>query len=127
MASSASTSSIARKRIRANTQDRKSSAEIAVEAEEEAKVAEQNAAAERILSQSVKAGHPTKKRRAKPKGKSTAQLGLLAAIVIGGIAAISGWRYLPETLGVHWTGESATIPRRHVRAARSAELANPTN
>ncbi len=96
MASSASTSSMARQRIRANTQGRKSSAEIAAEAEEEAKVAEQNAAAERILSQSVKAGHPTKKRRAKPERKSTAQIGLLAAIVIGGIAAIIGLRYLAE-------------------------------
>ncbi len=104
MASSASTSSMTRKRILANTQDRKSSTEIAVEAEEEAKVAEQNAAAERILSKQVKAGEP-KKQRAKPKAKSTAQVGLLAAIFIGGIAAIIGLRYLAEMLGVNWIGE----------------------
>ena len=106
MASSASTSSIARRRILANTQDRKSGADPALTAEEEAKIAEQNAAAERILSQQVKSGQP-KKRRAKPKRKrkSTAQIGLLAAIGIGGIAAIIGLRYLAEMTGVNWIGD----------------------
>ena len=91
---------MARRRIRANTQDLKSDAGAAVEAEEEAKVAEQNAVAERILSHQVKSGQP-KKRHAKPKRKLTALLGLLAAIVIGGIAAILGLRYLAEVFAVN--------------------------
>ena len=104
MASSGPASSIARRRILANAQNRKSGGTSEAPAEEDAEVAARNAEAERILSKRVKV-RSNKTRRKKPRGKSTTQVVLLAIIGIAGIAAIIGLRYLSEALGVNWIGE----------------------
>ena len=104
MASSGPSSSIARKRILANAQNRKSGGAPEAPAEEDAEVAARNADVERILSKRV-TGRSNKTRRKKPRGKSTTQVVMLAIIGITGIAAIIGLRYLSEALGVNWIGE----------------------
>ena len=60
--------------------------------------AARNEDAQRILSQPVKAGE---KRRKKPQSQQTTRVILLGAILIGGIAAILGLRYLAEMVGVN--------------------------
>ncbi len=109
MGSSGQSGSLSRKRILANVQDRKTGETPEVMAEEDADVAARNEAAERILSKPVKAKSKktgAKKSRAKkPPGRSTTQVVLLAAIGIGGIAAIIGLRYLAEAFGVNWVGD----------------------
>lgn len=101
-------SSLTRKRILANAGDRKKGGPEGPTPEEEAAAAAQAEAAERILSQPVrtgKAGGSRKKRRKSAKGRSVAQIGLLAALVVGGIGAIIGLRYFAEMSGVNWVGE----------------------
>ncbi len=99
MASSGSASSMSRKRILANVQDRRTEAPP-----EEDAAAARNEAAERILSKPVKS--KTRKSRAKkPKGRSATQVVILAIIGISGIAAIIGLRYLAEAFGVNWVGD----------------------
>ncbi len=101
-------SALARKRIRANAGDRKKGGLAGPTPEEEAAAAAQAEAAERILSRSVKAGdggRTRKKRRKSAKGRSVAQIGLLGALVVGGIGAILALRYFAEMAGVNWTGE----------------------
>ncbi len=104
MASSGPASSIARKRILANAQNRKSGGAPEALAEEDAEAAARNADVERILSKRVK-GRGGKSKRKKPKGRSATQVVLLAIIGITGIAAIIGLRYLSEAFGVNWIGE----------------------
>ncbi len=101
MASSAKISSLSRKRILAYAQVLKTGQTPEAPAEEVTDVALRADDAERMLSQPVKAG---KKRRKKRWGQGTTQVVLLAAIGIGGIAAIIGLRYLSEALGVNWIG-----------------------
>lgn len=103
MASSASTKSIARRRIRANAQGRKTNDTLEAPDEDDVDVAALDDDAERILSQRIKSGQK-KKRRPKSR-RSTTQVGLLAAIVIGGIAMIIGLRYIAEMFGVNWIGD----------------------
>ena len=104
MASSGPASSIARRRILANAQNRKSGGTPDESAEADAEATARNEDAQRILSKRVKArGGKTK--RKKPKGRSSTQVVLLAIIGITGIAAIIGLRYLSEALGVNWIGE----------------------
>ena len=103
MASAASNKALTRKRILANVQDRKKTDTPDVSAEEDAKTAAQESAAERILCQPVKAAR--KKRRKPPKGRSVAQITLLGAIVIAGIAAIIVLRNVAEMSGVNWVGD----------------------
>ena len=96
MVSSGQTSSLSRKRILANAQVRNTGGTPEAPAEEDADVAARNEDAERIRSKSVTTG---KKRRKKRWGRSTTQVVLLAAIGIGGIAAILGLRYVAEMIG----------------------------
>ncbi len=103
MNSSGPASSLSRKRILANAQDR-STGEIPQSPEEDAAAAARNEAAERILSKPVK-GKAKKTRRKKRRSRSTTQVVLLAIIGISGIAAIIGLRYLSEAFGVNWIGE----------------------
>ena len=105
MASSEHTSTLNRKRLRANVkrtranvQERKKGDTPEAPPEEETTVASQADDAQRILSKPVKAGE---KRRKKRWGRSTTQVALLGAILIGGIAAIIGLRYLAEMVGVN--------------------------
>ncbi len=104
MASSGPASSLSRKRILANAQDRRTGEIPEAPAEEDAEAAARNAAAVRILSKPVKS-RGKKSRRKKPRGRWTTQVVLLAIIGIGGIAAIIGLRYLSEAIGVTWIGE----------------------
>ncbi len=101
MASSAKISSLSRKRILANAQVRKTGQTLEAPAEEDTDVAARNEDAERILSKPVKAG---KKRRKKRWSQEATQVVLLGAVVIGGIAAILGMRYLSEMVGNNWIG-----------------------
>ncbi len=101
MASSGQASSIARRRILANAQNRKSVGTSEAPAEEDAEVAARNADAERILSKRVK-GRGKKTKRKKPRGQSATQVVVLAIIGIAGIAAIIGLRYLGESVGINW-------------------------
>ena len=101
MASSAKISSLSRKRILANAQVRKTGTTLEAPAEEDTDVAARNEDAERILSKPVKAG---KKRRKKRWGQGATQVVLLGAVVIAGIAAILGLRYLSEMVGNNWIG-----------------------
>ena len=105
MASSGQASSTSRKRILANVQGRRvGDAPEAPPEEEDAAAAARNEKAERILSKPVKS--KSKKARAKkPRGRSTNQVVVLAIIVISGIAAIIGLRYLAEAFGVNWIGD----------------------
>ncbi len=98
MASSGHTSTLSRKRIRANVQERKKGDTPETPPEEETTVASRADDAQHILSQPVKAA---KKRRKKPWGQETIQVVLLGAMLIGGIAAILGLRYLAEMVGVN--------------------------
>ncbi len=105
MASSGQTSTQKRNRIRANVkrtranvQERKKGDTPEAPPEEETTVALRADDAQRILSQPVKAG---KKRRKKPQSQQTTRVILLGAILIGGIAAILGLRYLAEMVGVN--------------------------
>ncbi len=105
MASSEQTSTQRRKRIRANVgrtranmQERKKGDTPEAPPEEETTVALRADDAQRILSQPVNAG---KKRRKKPWSHQTTQVVLVGAILIGGIAAIIGLRYLAEMVGVN--------------------------
>ena len=105
MASSGQTSTQRRNRIRANVgrtranvQERKKGDTPEAPPEEETNVALRADDAQRILSQPVKAG---KKRRKKPQSQQTTRVILLGAILIGGIAAILGLRYLAEMVGVN--------------------------
>ena len=98
MASSRQTSSLSRRQILANVQDRKTGGTPEVPAEEDAEAAARNENAERILSKPVK-GRGKKTRRKKPRGRSVTQVVLLAIIGIGGIAVILGLRYLFEMVG----------------------------
>ncbi len=91
MASSGLSSSLSRKRILANMQDRKTGGTPEASVEED--VASRADDAERIPSKPVKAGQ---KRRKKRWGREATQVVLLGAVVIGGIAAIVGLRYLAE-------------------------------
>jgi hypothetical protein len=105
MASSSSNQTTTRKRILANAQGRKKDDAPEGPTEEElAAAAEQEANAERILSKRVKAGAPTKRRKA-ATGKSSTQVWLLGAIVVVGIGAIIGLRYIAELFGVNWIGD----------------------
>ena len=104
MASSAKISSLSRKRILANAQVLKTGQTPEAPAEEDTDVAARNEDAVRILSKPVK-GRGKKTRRKEPRGRSVTQVVLLAAIGIGGIAAIIGLRYLSEALGVNWIGD----------------------
>ncbi len=105
MAKTSTSQALTRKRILANAQGRKKGDGPEEPTEEEAAAAAaQEENAERILSQRVKAG-PQKKRSKPAKGKSVAQVGLLGAIVVLGIAAIIGLRYAAEMFGVNWAGE----------------------
>lgn len=104
MASAASNKALTRKRILANAQDRKKPDTPDVSAEEDAKTAAQEAAAERILSQPVKAGKQKRRKRPK-KGRSVSQIAVLGAIVIAGIAAIIALRNVAEMSGVNWVGD----------------------
>ena len=100
MASSEHANYLSRKRIIDNVEECKSGRTPDTPGEEEIWADD----AQRILSQPVKA-KAGKNRRKKPQGSSTAQLGLLSAIVIGGIAVIIGLRYLAEMFGVNWIGD----------------------
>ncbi len=102
MNSSGPASSLSRKRILANAQDR--STGNTPQSPEEDAAAARNEAAERILSKPVK-GKAKKTRRKKRRSRSTTQVVLLAVIGISGIAAIIGLRYLSEAFGVNWIGE----------------------
>ena len=73
-------------------------------AEEDADVSVRDEEARRALSKPVKA-KAKKTRRKKPQGSSAAQVVLLGAIGIGGIAVIIGLRYLAEAFGVNWIGD----------------------
>ncbi len=95
MASSGNTSSRTRQRIRANVQGRKKGDPPEKPSEQEAADAVRAEAAERILSHPIKSKTVTKRRK-KRRGRSLFQVGLLGTIVIGGIAAIIGLRYLAE-------------------------------
>ena len=104
MASSGQASSTSRKRILANVQGRRAGDAPEAPPEEDAAAAARNENAERILSKPVKS--KSKKARAKkPRGRSTNQVVVLAIIVISGIAAIIGLRYLAEAFGVNWIGD----------------------
>jgi len=104
MASSGSNASLSRKRILANVQGRKTNQLPEPTPEEGAEIAAQEQAAERMLSKPVKSkGKITKAKR--PKDRSTTQIIILAVIVITGIAAIIGLRYLAEAFGVQWIGD----------------------
>ena len=103
MASSGNSKAQTRRRILANVQDRKKGNLPEAPPEEDTTVASRAEDAKRVLSQPVKAGR--RKKRGKPKGKSATQVGLLGAIVVGGIAAIIGLRYLAEAFGVNWIGD----------------------
>lgn len=92
---------MARKRILANAQTRKSGGTPEAPAEEDAA---RNADVERILSKRVK-GRGNKTRRKKPRGQSTTQVVVLAIIGITGIAAIIGLRYLGEAFGINWVDD----------------------
>ena len=96
MASSGLSSSLSRKRILANAQDRKTGGTPEASVEED--VASRADDAERIPSKPVKAGQ---KRRKKRWGQEATLVVLLGAILIGGIAAIVGLRYLAETFAVN--------------------------
>ena len=100
MASTASSKALARKRIRANTQGRKGTPEAPTE--EDTAAAAKAEEAERILSKRVKV---EPKRRKPKKGRSLAQVGVLGAIVIAGIAAILALRKVAEMSGVNWIGD----------------------
>jgi hypothetical protein len=104
MASSGHTSHLSRARIIANVQDRKTPKIPEALTEEDAHVAARNEDAQRILSKPVKA-KPKKTRRRKHQRDSVAQVLLLGTIVIGGISAIIGLRYLAETFGIRWIGD----------------------
>ena len=99
MASSGHAKQLSRNRIIANVQERKTGRTPEAPGEEEM----WDDDARRILSQPVKA-KAKKNRRKKPQGGSTTQLGLLSAIVIGGIAVIIGLRHLAEMFGFTWIG-----------------------
>ncbi len=101
MASSGQTSSLNRRRILANAQVRKTGQTPETPAEEDTDVAAKNEDAERMPSQPVK-GKKTK--RKKSPGRSTTQVVLLGVVVIAGIAAILGLRYLSEMVGNNWIG-----------------------
>ncbi len=100
MAPTASSKALARKRILANAQGRKGTPEAPTE--EDAPAAARADEAERILSKRVKV---ESKRRKPKKGRSIAQIGLLGAIVIAGIAAIIALRNVAEMSGVNWIGD----------------------
>jgi hypothetical protein len=104
MASSGPASSISRKRILANAQVRKTGGPPEAPGEDDAEVAAQNENAERILSKPIK-GKGRRIKAKKPKIRSTTQVVMLGAIVITGIAAIIGLRYLAEAFGVNWIGD----------------------
>ncbi len=101
MASSAKISSLSRKRILAYAQVLKTGQTPEAPAEEVTDVASRADDAERILSKPAKAGT---KRRKKRWGQEATQVVLLGAVVIGGIAAILGLRYLSEMVGNNWIG-----------------------
>ena len=102
MASSAKISSMSRQRILANAQDRRTGETPEAPREDAAAVA-RNEAAESILSKPIK-GRGKKSRRKKRWGQEATQVVLLGAVVIGGIAAILGLRYLSEMVGNNWIG-----------------------
>ncbi len=99
MASSGHANYLSRKRIIDNVEECKSGRTPEAPGEEEM----WDDDARRILSQPVKAKAKINRRK-KPQGSSTTQLGLLSAIVIGGIAVIIGLRYLAEMFGFNWIG-----------------------
>ena len=103
MDSSGPATSLSRKRILANVQDRRTG-ETPQAPEEDDDAAARNETAERILSKPVH-GKAKKTRRKKPRGRSTTQIVVLAIIGITGIAAIIGLRYLAEAFGVNWIGD----------------------
>ena len=100
MASSGHANYLSRKRIIDNVEERKSGGTPEAPGEEEM----WDDDARRILSQPVKA-KAGKNRRKKPQSRLTTHIGLLGAIVIGGIAVIIGLRYLAEMFGVNWIGD----------------------
>ena len=95
---------MSRNRILANVQDRRTGVTPEVRSEEDAAAAARDKAAERILS---KPSRPKQGKlgRKKPPARSITKILLLAAIGIGGIAAIIGLRYLTEAFGIHWIGD----------------------
>ena len=95
---------MSRKRILANSQVRNTGEPPVPPGEDDAEVAARNEIAERILSKPVKS-RGRKTRAKKPKSRSTTQVVMLGAIVITGIAAIIGLRYLAEAFGVNWIGD----------------------
>ncbi len=101
MASSGPASSLSRKRIFANVQDRKTDGTPEASVEEDTDVASQADDAQRMLSQPVMAGQ---KRRKKRWSQEATQVVLLGAVVIAGIAGILGLRYLSEMVGNNWMG-----------------------
>ena len=99
MASSGQTSSLSRRRILANSQVRKTGETPEAPTEEDTDGAARNEDAERILSQPAR-----EKRRKKRWSQEATQVVLLGAVLIAGIAAILGMRYLSEMVGNNWIG-----------------------
>ncbi len=99
MASSGHANYLSRKRIIDNVEECKTVGTPEASVEED--VASRNDDAERILSKPVKAGE---KRRKKRWGREATQVVLLGSVLIGGIAAIIGLRYLAEMFGFNWIG-----------------------
>ena len=99
MASSGHANYLSLKRIIDNVEECKTVGTPEASVEED--VASRNDDAERILSNPVKAG---KQRRKKRWGREATQVAVLGVVVIGGIAAIIGLRYLAEMVGDNWIG-----------------------